>query len=277
MPEAVADLKISARDFLHLSTMVKERFGLVLETKECMVNARLAKKLRELNYSSFKDYYHHVTSDPSGTALKDMVDALTTNFTSFFRETEHFDLLRYKIVEEHSHHDPLRVWSAACSTGEEPYSIAITLLEALGDSGRSVEIVASDISTRAMKRAADALYQADQLTTVPKALLRKYFLKGEGQWNGWYRLKPVVRKLVEFRHVNLMDALPSQAPFSVIFCRNVMIYFDQHGQQSVVNRLAPYLEPNGYLFIGHAEGLAGVTHPLRYIQPAVYKNGGRRK
>ena len=278
MPEAVSEMKISPRDFLHLSTLVKERFGLVLETKENMVTARLAKKLRELNYSSFKDYYQHVTSDASGVALKDMVDALTTNFTSFFREPEHFDLLRYKIVEEHSQHNPLRVWSAACSTGEEPYSIAITLLEALGDSGRSIEVVASDISTRAVKRAEEGLYQADQLATVPKALLRKYFLKGEGQWNGWYRVKPAIRQLVEFRHVNLMDALPSQSTFSVIFCRNVMIYFDRAGQESVVNRLAPHLEPNGYLFIGHAEGLAGVTHPLRYIQPAVYKNGsGRRK
>ncbi len=205
-----------------------------------------------------------------------MVDALTTNFTSFFREPEHFDLLRYKIVAEHSQYDPLRVWSAACATGEEPYSIVITLLEALENTGRSIEVVASDISTRAMKRADEGLYQAEQVATVPKALLRKYFLKGEGQWSGWYRVKPAVRKLVEFRRVNLMDPLPSQTPFSVIFCRNVMIYFDRQAQESVVNRLAPNLEPNGYLFIGHAEGLAGVAHPLRYIQPAVYKNSGGR-
>jgi len=206
------------------------------------------------------------------------VDALTTNFTSFFREIEHFDLLRDKVVPEHSQHDPLRVWSAACSTGEEPYSIAITLLEVLDNSGRSVEVVASDISTRALKRAAEGLYQAEQLSTVPKFLLRKYFLKGEGQWHGWYRVKPVVRERVEFRRINLMDSLPAQVPFSVIFCRNVMIYFDQQGQESVVNRFVPFLEPNGYLFIGHAEGLAGVTHPLRYIQPAVYKrSSGRAK
>jgi chemotaxis protein methyltransferase CheR len=263
---------------MHLSTLVKERFGLVLDTKEHMVTTRLSKKLRELQYNSFKDYYHHVTSDASGAALRDMVDALTTNFTSFFREPEHFDLLRRTIVEEHCQHDPLRVWSAACSTGEEPYSIVISLLEAMGDSGRSIEVVASDISTRALKRAAEGLYEAEQVATVPKALLRRHFLKGEGQWNGWYRVKPAIRDLIEFRQVNLMDTLPSQAPFSVIFCRNVMIYFDQAGQESVVNRLAPYLEPNGYLFIGHAEGLAGVTHPLRYIQPAVYKCGsGRRK
>jgi len=279
MPEmSFAELKISPHEFSHLSSLVKERFGIVLETKETMVSARLSKKLRELNYRSFKDYYKHVCSDSSGTALKDMVDALTTNFTSFFREHEHFDLLRDKVVTEHKAHDPLRVWSAACSTGEEPYSIVITLLEALGDSGRSIEVVASDVSTRALKRAAEALYQADQVATVPKALLRKYFLKGEGQWTGWYRVKPLVRDLVHFRHTNLMDTLPKQAPFSVIFCRNVMIYFDRAGQESVVNRLAPLLQPNGYLFIGHAEGLAGVTHPLRYIQPAVYKNvAGRRK
>jgi chemotaxis protein methyltransferase CheR len=277
MPEA-AELRISPQDFRHLSMLVKDRFGLVLDTKENMVTARLTKKLRELHYTSFRDYYRHVTSDASGAALKDMVDALTTNFTSFFREPEHFDLLRNKIVAEHSQHNPLRVWSAACSTGEEPYSIVITLLEALGDSGRSIEMVASDISTRAIKRAAEGLYQAEQVATVPKVLLRRYFLKGEGQWSGWYRVKPYLRALIDFRHINLMDALPAQAPFSVIFCRNVMIYFDRLGQESVVNRLVPYLEPNGYLLIGHAEGLAGVTHPLRYMQPAVYKCvGGRRK
>lgn len=276
MPE-VAALKISSRDFQHLSALVKERFGLVLDTKEAMVTTRLSKKLRELRYSSFKDYYWHVTSDASGAALKDMVDALTTNFTSFFREPEHFDLLRNKVIAEHSQHDPLRVWSAACSTGEEPYSIAITLLEAFSSQpGRSIEVVASDISGRALKRAAEGLYQADQVATVPKALARKYFLKGDGKWSGWYRVKPAVRELIEFRQINLMDALPAQFPFSVIFCRNVMIYFDQLGQESVVNRLVPYLEPNGYLFIGHAEGLAGVEHPLRYLQPAVYKRGSGR-
>jgi chemotaxis protein methyltransferase CheR len=269
MPE-LAQLKISPREFHNLSTLVKDRFGLVLETKENMVTARLSKKLRELNYSSFKDYYRHVTSDASGAALKDMVDALTTNFTGFFREPEHFEILRNTIVAEHRY-DPLRVWSAACSTGEEPYSIVITLLEALENSGRSLEVVASDISSRALKRAAEGLYQAEQVTTVPNDLLHKYFLKGQGQWSGWYRVKPVVRNLIEFRRVNLMEALPAEHPFSVIFCRNVMIYFDQPGQESVVNRMVPFLEPDGYLFIGHAEGLAGVTHPLRYMQPAVYK------
>ncbi|MGA3024709.1 MAG: protein-glutamate O-methyltransferase CheR [Bryobacteraceae bacterium] len=278
MPEAAA-LRISPRDFQHLSALVKERFGLVLDTKETMVTTRLSKKLRELHYSSFKDYYRHVTADASGAALKDMVDALTTNFTSFFREPEHFDLLRDKIIAEHAGHDPLRIWSAACSTGEEPYSIAMALLEALANSpGRSIEVVASDISGRALKRAAEGLYQAEQVATVPKVLVRKYFLKGEGQWSGWYRVKPSLLELIQFRRINLMDPLPSQPPFSVIFCRNVMIYFDQLGQESVVNRLAPYLEPNGYLFIGHAEGLAGVEHPLRYIQPAVYKRvNGRGK
>jgi chemotaxis protein methyltransferase CheR len=137
-------------------------------------------------------------------------------------------------------------------------------------------VVASDISGRALRRAAEGLYQADQVATVSKVLARKYFLKGEGKWSGWYRVKPAVRELIEFRRINLIDPLPAQPPFSVIFCRNVMIYFDQPGQESVVNRLEPYLEPDGYLFIGHAEGLAGVEHSLRYIQPAVYKRGNGR-
>jgi chemotaxis protein methyltransferase CheR len=271
MPDAGA-LKISSRDFQHLSSLVRERFGLVLESsKEQMVTARLSKRLRELNYSSFGEYYRHVTSDASGAALKDMVDALTTKFTSFFREPEHFELLRM-VAAEQGHAGPVRVWSAACATGEEPYSIAITLLETLGyPPARDIEILASDVSSRALERAWEGLYQAEQVATVPRLLARKYFLKGEGKWNGWFRVKPEVRKLIEFRQINLMDALPAQTPFSVIFCRNVMIYFDCEGQESVVNRLVPFIEPNGYLFIGHAEGLAGVRHPLRYLQPAVYK------
>jgi len=271
MPE-VGALKISSRDFQHLSSLVRERFGLVLEpSKELMVTARLSKRLRELNYGSFSEYYRHVTSDASGTALRDMVDALTTKFTSFFREPEHFELLR-SVAPDPGLADPVRVWSAACATGEEPYSIAITLLETLGNPpARDIEILASDVSSRALQRASEGLYQAEQVATVPKPLARKYFLKGEGKWSGWFRVKPEVRRLIEFRQINLMDALPSQMPFSVIFCRNVMIYFDRDGQESVVNRLVPFIEPNGYLFIGHAEGLAGVRHPLRYIQPAVYK------
>jgi len=271
MPE-LATLKISSRDFAHLSALVKERFGLVLDTsKQQMVTTRLSKRLRELNYESFTDYYRHVTSDASGAALKDMVDALTTKFTSFFREAEHFELLR-KIASEDSDSNPLRVWSAACATGEEPYSIVITLLEALQNQpDRAIEVVASDVSNRALQRAAEGLYQAEQLATLPRHLARKYFLKGEGKWHGWFCVKRELRKHIEFRQINLMDALPSQAAFSVIFCRNVMIYFDRDGQESVVNRLVPSLEPNGYLFIGHAEGLAGVKHPLQYIQPAVYR------
>jgi len=278
MPDAAA-LKISSRDFQHLSSLVRQRFGLVLEpSKEQMVTARLSKRLRELNYSSFSEYYRHVTSDASGAALKDMVDALTTKFTSFFREPEHFDLLR-TVAGEQGRLEPMRVWSAACATGEEPYSIAITLLETLGQPpAREIEILASDVSRRALERAAEGLYQAEQVATVPKLLARKYFLKGEGKWSGWFRVKPEVRRLIEFRQINLMDPLPAQPPFSVIFCRNVMIYFDRDGQESVVNRLVPFIEPNGHLFIGHAEGLAGVRHPLRYLQPAVYKRvHGRAK
>jgi chemotaxis protein methyltransferase CheR len=274
MPEAAA-LRISPRDFQHLSALVKERFGLVLDTKETMVTTRLSKKLRELHYSSFKDYYRHVTADASGAALKDMVDALTTNFTSFFREPEHFDLLRDKIIAEHAGHDPLRIWSAACSTGEEPYSIAMALLEALANSpGRSIEVVASDISGRALKRAAEGLYQAEQVATVPKVLVRKYFLKGEGQWSGWYRVKPSLLELIQFRRINLMDPLPSQPPFSVIFCRNVMIYFDADTKAKLIERLHSMLKSGGWLYVGHSESLLDQQHRFQLSGHTIYRKTG---
>jgi chemotaxis protein methyltransferase CheR len=264
--------KLQPREFNLIRRMVYERFGIDLEGKEVLVAARLGKKMREQGLSSFKQYYEHVQKDITGDALTTMVDALTTNHTSFFRETQHFDYLRKVILPELQPTSQIRIWSAACSTGEEPYSIAFTLIEELGQSAWSkAHILATDISTRVLVTAQRGLYPASRFQQVPVDRMRRHLLKGSGASTGDYMVKKETRALVEFQRLNLMEDFSSVGLFSVIFCRNVMIYFDRETQQSLVNRLVAQLEPGGYLLIGHAESLNGVEHPLKYLCPATYR------
>jgi chemotaxis protein methyltransferase CheR len=264
--------KLHSREFNLIRRMVYEKFGIDLEGKEVLVAARLGKKMREQGHSSFKQYYEHVQKDTTGDALTTMVDALTTNHTSFFRETQHFDYLRKVILPELQPAGQIRIWSAACSTGEEPYSIAFTLMEELGQSVSSkAHILATDISTRVLTTAQRGLYPASRFQQVPVDRMRRHLLKGSGASTGDYMVKKEARALVEFQRLNLMEDFSSVGLFSVIFCRNVMIYFDRETQQNLVNRLAAQLEPGGYLLIGHAESLNGVEHPLKYLCPATYR------
>ncbi len=266
---------LSSRDFERFSALAKQKFGLDLRKgKEELVSARLRKKLRELSMVSFSDYFKLVEADRSGETLIGLIDALATNHTSFFREPAHFDFLRRRALPELQARDRFNVWSAACSSGEEPYSIALALLEALGaQAGRQVRILATDISTKVLKLASAGVYAAERITALDPKLQRSYFLRGERQSEGLFKLRPEVREMVEFRRLNLVEPLPALGPFSLIFCRNVMIYFDVATQETLVNRLAACLEPGGYLFVGHAESLTGIRHPLDYVQPAVYRNG----
>jgi chemotaxis protein methyltransferase CheR len=212
-----------------------------------------------------------VQEDSTGEALAALIDALTTNHTSFFRESAHFDFLKQTILPALRGRDRLSIWSAACSSGEEPYTIVFCLLEALGEAALSkIRILATDISTRVLASAQRGAYPVERFETMPAAQVHRYLLRGENRWKGWYQVKPALRAAVEFRRLNLMEPFSHLGPFPVIFCRNVMIYFDRPTQQDLVNRLAGCLEPGGYLLIGHAESLNGVEHPLEYIRPAVY-------
>jgi chemotaxis protein methyltransferase CheR len=265
--------KLQPREFNLIRRMVYEKFGIDLEGKEVLVAARLGKKMREQGHSSFKQYYEHVQKDTTGDALTTMVDALTTNHTSFFREMQHFDYLRKVILPELQPAGQIRIWSAACSTGEEPYSIAFTLMEELSQSvAARAHILATDISTCVLATAQRGLYPASRFQQVPVDRMRRHLLKGSGVSTGDYMVKKEVRALVKFQRLNLMEDFSSVGLFSVIFCRNVMIYFDRETQQSLVNRLAAQLEPGGYLLIGHAESLNGVEHPLKYLCPATYRS-----
>lgn len=266
-----ANETLSQREFDQITDLAYRSCGIDLKNgKQELVQARLGKKIRQGKFKSFKQYYEHVVEDTTGEELIALLDALTTNFTSFLREATHFDLLRKTIAPGIK--GPIRIWSAACSTGEEPYTIAFSLLEELGMSAASrIEILASDISSRALAAAERGAYEAERFKDVPKDWLGKYLLRGSASWQGWYRVKPSIRGMIEFRRINLMETLRPPKLFQVIFCRNVMIYFNKETQGQLVNRFASCLEPGGYLLIGHSESLTGLDHSYEYVKPAVYR------
>jgi chemotaxis protein methyltransferase CheR len=279
-----AGLTLTAGEFRQISELVYQRFGLDLKKgKEALVAARLGKRLRQKGIKSFAEYYRHVLADSSGEALIELIDSLTTNHTSFMREKAHFEFLTRAIKEEFSALASLEIWCAASSTGEEPYSIAMCLAEALPrgpeSRRRGFRILATDISTRVLAHAKRGVYVAERFKELPAAWRRAYLLRGEGECKGSYKIKPDLASYVEYQRLNLIEPFPHRRRFHVIFCRNVMMYFDKSTQQDIVQRLSACLEPGGYLFVGHSESLTGVEHDLKYVRPATYraeKGGGSR-
>jgi chemotaxis protein methyltransferase CheR len=268
--------RLKPHEFEAIRRLAYDKFGLDLRKgKEELVTARLGKRMREGGFESFEEYYQHVVGDRSGEALVGMIDALATNHTSFLREPAHFEFLKQNVLPGLRERPRVELWSAACSTGEEPYTLAFTLCDQWGADGfRKVRILATDISTKVLTAAKNAVYPAERFNSVPPTWLHQFLLRGEGRWKGWYRVKPEVRSQVEFARLNLVETFSQRSLFPVIFCRNVMIYFDKVTQEAVVDRLAGSLEPGGYLFIGHAESLTGVRHDLTYVKPAVYRKPG---
>lgn len=265
--------ELKPRDFELIRDLAYQKFGLDLRHgKERLVSSRLGKQIRAGGFTSFDEYFRHVSSDGTGEALIAMIDSLTTNHTSFLREQQHFQFLTETVLPAYLDRSRIDIWCAASSTGEEPYSILLSLLNELGARRTpDVRIQASDISTRVLTAARKGIYSAERLAALPPDWMRRFFLRGEGKSQGLYRVKPDLAAKVEFRRVNLMDPFPESVVFQVIFCRNVMIYFDQKTQENVVNRLAACLEPGGYLFVGHAESLTAIRHDLQYVKPAVYQ------
>ncbi len=268
-------LTMETRHFEQIRLMVYDFCGVDLQGKEVLVGTRLGKKVRDLGFSSFESYCQQVGQNPAGELFTSMIDALTTNHTSFFREQQHFDLLRNVVLPELPNDSQISIWSAACSSGEEPYTIAFSLLDALGEAAFSrTSILATDISTRALQQAQRGLYPISRLGSLPAGLMRRCLLKGVGEYANHCLVKRELRALIRFARFNLLDDCSSLGPFQVIFCRNVMIYFDRQTQEAVVNKLASRLCPGGYLLIGHSESLNGVKHALQYIAPATYRNAG---
>ena len=265
-------------DFEKISRLVYEQCGINLhEDKKELVKARLSKRLRKGNFRSFADYYRYVKTEDGIDELIAMIDSISTNLTSFFREESHFhklqDVMSAMIdTSGRGRRTPkLRVWSAGCSTGEEPYTLAITSKEITDGRKVDLRILATDISTKTLKTAVDGVYPKDRVKNIPPLLLRKYFQIGQRHWSGYYRVRKELKDIIRFRRFNLMENLPVNGLFDVIFCRNVMIYFDKKTQDDLVNRFYGNLKEGGYFFVGHSESLMGLTHRFKYVEPSVYR------
>jgi chemotaxis protein methyltransferase CheR len=246
--------------------------------KEGLVQSRLTKLMRQLEINSFKEYCSYLESDLKGDALCSMIDCLTTNHTSFFREEQHFNFLTSTIMPALKDRQRIDIWSAACSTGEEPYSLSFALLEYFkerGKKGPEIRIFASDISNRALTIARRGVYSAEKLARVPQAIVHQYMLRGSGASEGLLRVKPKVRELVQFRRLNLMEDFDNVGEYPLILCRNAMIYFDEATQEKVIARFHRRLESGGYFFVGHSESLNRIKQPMSYVCPATYRRSGQ--
>jgi chemotaxis protein methyltransferase CheR len=254
------------------------RIHLGADKKE-MVGQRLRRRLKARGLNTCQDYCDYLNSRCGEEELTDLIDAISTNVTSFFREEQHFDFLASTVLPQWVSEpdrrpgDVFRAWSAACSSGEEPYSIAIVLDDFFSrQPDYRGEVIASDISTRMLQRAQEAIYRIEQVKLPEVEWLKRYFLKGVGAFQGCCRVKNEVKKLVTFHHANLLQpGFPAAGPVEVIFCRNVMIYFDQKTQEELVELLTGELVPGGYLLLGHSENLIGLSHPLSTVSASIYR------
>jgi chemotaxis protein methyltransferase CheR len=268
--------ELTPGQFAQISRLLYRVCGIALRPgKESLVRARLTKRIAALGLESFDAYLAYLDRDASGRELVTMIDVLTTNKTSFFREVQHFDYLRQRIVPHlRMVRQPLRFWSAGCSSGEEPYTLAIVFCEEFPDvDRRDIRILATDISTRILAVARQAVYEQETLRDLPSKILQRYFTLVRQEPIPVYQVKEPVRAMVRLARLNLMEKWPMVGPFEVIFCRNVMIYFDKRTQEWLVQRFWDLLAPGGYLFIGHSESLTAGTHAFRYVQPAIYCKG----
>ena len=267
------EFQFSSADFERVRKLIHARAGISLHAgKQAMVYSRLSRRLREVGMDSFADYLRWLegASGPDADReWQEFVNSLTTNLTSFFREAHHFPLLATELQRDRARH--WRIWCNAASTGEEPYSIAITVLEALGTSARAT-LLCSDIDTKVLARAQAGVYPADTRGLTPE-LLKRYFLRGTGRNAGMIRVRPEVQRLIEFRPFNLMDSQWSLGePFDIVFCRNVMIYFDAPTQRKVLERMRKAMVPGGLLFAGHSENFGDSRDLFRLRGKTVYES-----
>lgn len=242
------------------------------EGKQPLVRSRLSKRVRQLGLADFEEYLALVESPGGAAELAGMVDALTTNKTSFFREAQHFDFLVRDLAEHFRSRSRLRIWSAGCSTGQEPYTLGIVLREALTpEQLRDTLVLATDIAAPVLERARRGEYSLEELEGISPAQRERWFAREARAGGDLYRVRESVSRMIRFARLNLMDAWPMQGPFDYIFCRNVMIYFDRETQQQLVARFRTMLRDGGCLLVGHAESLSGRADGLNYVVPAVYR------
>ncbi len=264
-------ITLSDGEFGRFRQMIHRIAGISLSpAKKALVAGRLAKRLKHHGLTSYHDYFQLINQRQD--ELQVAVDLLTTNETHFFREPKHFDFLRQRVLPQHAAGRPLRLWSAASSSGQEAYSLAMLLADEMGEA--AWEVFGSDISTQVLDKARSALYPLEQAKEIPAAYLKAYCLKGIGSQSGTFTLEPALRRRVSFQQINLNEKLPQVGEFDVILLRNVMIYFEAATKQQVVTRLIERLRPGGCFIVGHSESLNGLEHGLATVQPSVYRKPG---
>ena len=256
-------------DFTAVRKRLKDIAGINLaDSKDSMVYSRLSRRIRHLGLSSFAEYLRFV--DKTQSEHQEFVNALTTNLTSFFREQHHFDELKSYIAGQNNR--PITIWCAASSTGEEPYSLAITAAEALGRFDPNVSIIASDIDSNVLETASKGIYKIEQLDSFDKSIKKRYFLRGKGAQSGLVKIVPELRKMIEFKRINLMDStwqLPKN--IDIVFCRNVMIYFDKATQLDILNKIVRHMAPKSLYFAGHSENFGHVNSILKPLGKTIYQ------
>jgi chemotaxis protein methyltransferase CheR len=272
------ELTISDVTFTRYQTMLYRNAGIWLNaSKKPLLLCRLSKRLRQLDVRSFDHYFRVITSDPDERSV--FFNLITTNETHFFREPRQFEYLEDAIIPDWKQlaadgkrSKTLNIWSAGCSSGEEPYSILMLLLQHFPlDSGWTIRILATDISTRVLQSAQEGIYRIERAKDVPAPFLKKFMLKGHGNQSGMMCVKPELKPMIEFRHLNLNDGdYQLGRSFDLVFCRNVLIYFNQESKTQVIHRLVSHIAPGGRLFLGHAENLAGIAEPGCSVSPNVY-------
>ncbi|MDG5816630.1 protein-glutamate O-methyltransferase [Chitinispirillales bacterium ANBcel5] len=255
--------------FKKLCDFIYEQSGISLtEKKEALVNTRISKRMRAHGIDNVKEYIDLITNDSSGNEIIQLLDVISTNVTHFFRENVHFEFLTEKMKEWLSEGNRrFRFWSAGCSSGEEPYSLAITLSEVIGENNIDTKILATDISTRILEKANNGVYESDKVANVPKLYKSRYFINNTNVFS----VKDSIRSTIVFRRLNLSKVpFPMNGPMDVIFCRNVMIYFDNYIREKLIKEFYRLLKPGGYLFVGHSESLTGLLSGMKAVKPSIY-------
>ncbi len=264
------EFAFSDLEFKHICKLIYERAGIHLTpSKKDMVYSRLARRLRANNISTFSDYLHIVEAN-SGSEREAFVNALTTNVTSFYREAHHFPILS-EHVRGLAQRRPINIWCNAASTGEEPYTIAMTMVDLFDSLTPPVRIIATDIDTQALQKASNGIYSLEHAQKLPKDVLERFFLKGRDDKAGQVKVRKELRDLISFSQLNLQDKQwPIKGAFDAIFCRNVMIYFDKATQHKILQKFVPFMQKDALLFAGHSESLQGVNDMFKLRGKTVY-------
>lgn len=261
-------------EFEDFRKLIHESIGISLSLqKKQLLMTRLYRRMYQLGINSYREYWAHVLNDETGSEMVLLLNAVSTNKTDFFRENDHFTFLKNEVYPQLQKQQTIRIWSCACSSGEEAYTIAMTLLDAFDgvSSGRDAKILATDISTRMLDQAEMGRYPVNQLPLIPEVLRNRY-CQILPETNGeMFQVSSQLKALIRFRRLNLIQEFPLRTQFDFIMCRNVMIYFDRDDQEKLIDRLSGYIKPGGYLFVGHSESLIGLQNSLKYVQSSIYQ------